>query len=59
MSDIQKKIQQLRDELNQFNYDYYVLSKPSISDYEFDSKLKELQELELTYPEYLDSTSPT
>ena len=59
MSDIQKKIQQLRDELNQFNYDYYVLSRPSISDYEFDSKLKELQELELTYPEYLDSTSPT
>lgn len=59
MSDIQKKIQQLRDELNQFNYDYYVLSKPSISDYEFDSKLKELQELELTYPEYFDSASPT
>ena len=59
MSDIQKKIQQLRDELNQFNYDYYVLSRPSISDYEFDLKLKELQELELTYPEYLDSTSPT
>ena len=59
MIDIQKKIQQLRDELNQFNYDYYVLSKPSISDYEFDSKLKELQELELIYPEYLDSASPT
>lgn len=59
MSDIQKKIQQLRDELNQFNYDYYVLSRPSISDYEFDLKLKELQELELTYPEYFDSASPT
>ena len=59
MSDIQKKIQQLRDELNQFNYDYYVLSKPSISDYEFDLKLKELQELELTYPKYFDSASPT
>ena len=44
--DIHDKIQTLREELNQHNYNYYVLDNASISDYEFDIKLKELQELE-------------
>ncbi|TDD77388.1 NAD-dependent DNA ligase LigA [Flavobacterium caseinilyticum] len=57
--DIQNTIQKLREELNQHNYNYYVLDKPVISDYEFDLKLKQLQELENQYPEYFDGSSPT
>ncbi|OWP78455.1 NAD-dependent DNA ligase LigA [Flavobacterium oreochromis] len=57
--DIFSKIQALRNELNQHNYNYYVLDNPTISDYEFDIKLKELQELEENHPEYNDPSSPT
>ncbi len=57
--DIASKIQQLREELHQHNYNYYVLDQPEISDYEFDIKLKELQELEAQHPELYDSNSPT
>ena len=57
--DIQNTIQTLREELNQHNYNYYVLDKPIISDYEFDVKLKQLQDLENKYPEYFDESSPT
>ncbi|MCH4831018.1 NAD-dependent DNA ligase LigA [Flavobacterium columnare] len=57
--DIFLKIQALRNELNQHNYNYYVLDTPTISDYEFDIKLKELQELEEKHPEYNDFSSPT
>lgn len=57
--DIPKIIQDLRDELNQHNHNYYVLDKPIISDFEFDQKLKQLQELESQHPEYFDENSPT
>ena len=57
--DIQNSIKTLREELNQHNYNYYVLDKPVISDYEFDIKLKELQDLENQYPEFFDENSPT
>ena len=57
--DIKQKIQQLRAELTQHNYSYYVLDNPTISDYEFDMKLKVLQELEAKHPEFFDPTSPT
>ena len=57
--DIQNTILQLREELNQHNYNYYVLDKPLISDYEFDQKLKHLQDLESQYPDYFDENSPT
>ena len=56
---MKEKIQQLRDELNQHNYNYYVLDTPTISDYEFDQKLKELQALEQAQPEFYDENSPT
>ena len=56
--DIQNTIQKLREELNQHNYNYYVLDKPTISDFEFDQKLKQLQELENKHPEYFDENSP-
>lgn len=57
--DIQQKIQQLRAELNLHNHNYYVLDQPRISDYEFDIKLKQLQDLEYSNPEYFDENSPT
>jgi DNA ligase (NAD+) len=57
--DIQNTILQLREELNQHNYNYYVLDKPTISDLEFDLKLKQLQDLEHKYPEFFDENSPT
>ena len=56
---IQNTIQKLREELNIHNYNYYVLDKPLISDYEFDLKLKQLQELEIQNPEYFDENSPS
>ena len=58
MSD-QELIAQLRKELRQHNYNYYVLDQPIISDFEFDMKLKQLQDLELQYPEMQDPNSPT
>ncbi|MGA8853814.1 MAG: NAD-dependent DNA ligase LigA [Christiangramia sp.] len=57
--DVEKKIHSLREELQQHNYNYYVLDKPQISDYEFDMKLEELQQLEEKHPEFQDPNSPT
>lgn len=59
MDHIKQRIEALREELNKHNYDYYVLSAPTISDFEFDKKLKELSELEALHPEYFDANSPT
>ncbi|NDV79649.1 NAD-dependent DNA ligase LigA [Dysgonomonas sp. 511] len=59
MDQIKQQIDALRDELNKHNYDYYVLSMPTISDFEFDKKLKELSDLETQHPEYFDPNSPT
>lgn len=55
----QAEILALREELNQHNYNYYVLNKPTISDKEFDDKMRRLQELEADYPEFEDPLSPT
>ena len=54
-----EKLLALREELNQHNYNYYVLDQPTISDFEFDTKLKELEALEAKYPELADVNSPT
>lgn len=56
---IQQKIQSLRDELNLHTYNYYVLDNATISDYDFDIKLKELEALEIENPQFFDSNSPT
>ena len=56
---IQHRIEELREELHQHNYNYYILDEPSISDFEFDSKLKELQDLEAAHPQFSDPNSPT
>ena len=56
---VKEQIEALRKELEQHNYNYYVLSAPVISDQEFDAKMKSLQELEAAHPEFYDANSPT
>ena len=56
---IKQQITALRNELREHNYNYYVLDTPTISDFEFDQKLKQLQELEKAHPEFYDANSPT
>ena len=56
---VKEQIEALRSELEQHNYNYYVLSAPTISDKEFDERMKELQDLEAAHPEYYDPNSPT
>ena len=56
---VKDKIKALREALEQHNYNYYVLSAPTISDREFDEMMKELQILEEAHPEYADPHSPT
>ncbi|WP_178988081.1 NAD-dependent DNA ligase LigA [Winogradskyella schleiferi] len=56
---IEQRIEILREELRQHNYNYYILDEPTISDYDFDIKLKELQTLEEQHPEFFDANSPT
>lgn len=59
MNEIEARIVALRRELEQHNYNYYVLSAPTISDREFDEKMKELEKLEAEHPEFYDADSPT
>lgn len=59
MNTIEEHILKLRNELNEHNYNYYVLDTPTISDFEFDIKLKELEALENQHPEFFDMNSPT
>lgn len=57
--EIKQKMALLSAELKRHNYNYYVLSEPEISDFEFDQLLKELEHWEKQYPEFLDPQSPT
>lgn len=57
--ELPKRILELRELLHQHNYNYYVLDNPTISDYDFDQLLKELQALENQHPEFADPNSPT
>ncbi|OJU44908.1 MAG: DNA ligase (NAD(+)) LigA [Bacteroidales bacterium 45-6] len=59
MNPIEQQIRSLREELHRLNHEYYVLSQPSISDYDFDQKLKLLAQLEAEHPEYYDANSPS
>lgn len=52
-------ILKLRAELHEHNHRYYVENNPQISDYEFDQKMRELQQLEARYPDMYDANSPT
>lgn len=59
MTDERQRILQLRKELHEHNYKYYVLNRPEISDQEFDFMMKELQELEARHKDMFDPNSPT
>lgn len=59
LEEIRLKISALTEELKTHNYNYYVLSRPTISDFDFDQKLKELEALEKSYPEFASEDSPT
>jgi DNA ligase (NAD+) len=59
MESIKQQIEQLRAELHEHNYNYYVLSRPVISDFEFDRRMRQLMELEAAHPEYDDPNSPS
>ena len=59
MNDIEKRIEELTNELNYHNHKYYVDDAPEISDFAFDKMLVELEQLEEKYPEYKKKNSPT
>lgn len=59
MADEKQRIMQLRQELHEHNYKYYVLNQPVITDQEFDAMMRELQDLEARHPELYDDNSPT
>lgn len=56
---IENEIKKLRDELNKYSYNYYVLDNPLVSDFEYDTLFKKLQELESLHPELITPDSPT
>lgn len=56
---IKSKIDELRKLLNRYNYEYYVLDRPTISDMQFDILMRELEDLEHQYPEFQSANSPT
>jgi DNA ligase (NAD+) len=58
-AEAKNQIQALTTELKQHNYNYYVLAMPTISDFDFDKKLEELNKLEKEFPEFADPDSPT
>ena len=57
--DVKQEILLLRQELEQAGYEYYVLDNPTMSDYDYDHKLRRLEELEASYPELVTPDSPT
>jgi DNA ligase (NAD+) len=56
---IKSKIDELRKLLNRYNYEYYVLDRPTINDMQFDILMRELEDLEHQYPEFQSANSPT
>ncbi|MCL6641866.1 MAG: NAD-dependent DNA ligase LigA [Candidatus Bipolaricaulota bacterium] len=54
-----RRIEELREEIEQHNYNYFVLNQPTISDAEYDQLLRELQKLEEQFPQFKSPTSPT
>ncbi|MCI9222112.1 MAG: NAD-dependent DNA ligase LigA [Oscillospiraceae bacterium] len=57
--DVKTQAEQLREALNEHNYHYYVLDAPTISDFEYDKMLRELEDLEAAHPELVTPDSPT
>lgn len=59
MESVKQQIETLRSQLHQHNYNYYVLSQPTISDFEFDRLMRQLIDMEIAYPKYYDPNSPS
>lgn len=59
MDTVRQRIEELRSLLNLYNYQYYVLNEPTVSDFDYDMMMKELEQLELSHPQYADPLSPT
>ena len=57
--DARRRVHELREQIESHNYRYYVLDDPQVSDAQFDALMRELRELETTYPELADPDSPT
>src|SRR5438093_12340206 len=56
---VAERIEELRNQIREHEYRYYVLDQPTISDYEFDQLMRELQKLEQEHPELVTPDSPT
>lgn len=59
LAEARRRVKQLREEIEQHNYNYFVLNQPTISDAEYDRLLRELQKLEEQFPTLISPTSPT
>ena len=59
MQEVKNKILELREKINDHNYNYYVVDNPIISDIEYDTLLRELDQLEKQYPDLISPGSPT
>ncbi len=58
-NDVERLIKDLSEELEGYNYSYYVLDNPTVEDYEYDMKMRQLKQLEVEYPQYASPNSPT
>ncbi len=58
-TNVEQRINELREKIREYDYYYYVLAESKVSDYEYDKLLKELESLEQKYPEYVTPDSPT
>lgn len=58
-SNIVKRLNELKTEIEQHNYNYYVMDNPTVDDYTYDMMLQELKQIEADYPELADKNSPT
>lgn len=58
-NDVRQRIEELRERIRRYNYEYYVLNEPTISDEEWDALFHELKNLEEEHPEFHDPASPT
>lgn len=56
---VQERINELKTKIQRFDYEYYTLARPSVSDYEYDQLMKELEALEAEHPELVTADSPT
>ncbi|HAV18334.1 MAG TPA: DNA ligase, partial [Erysipelotrichaceae bacterium] len=54
-----ERLNELKEKLNQYNYEYYVLDNPTVTDQEYDALMDELIKIEQAHPEWLTSDSPT